>query len=93
MKLFGYELKRASKPDASRDGRITSPSATDFGWYGTKLTPAQVRSLLSGMRAGSFTDGHDLFSEMQDTWHTLTPEAALAVVDAVPAGLSGLLAG
>jgi phage gp29-like protein len=71
MKLFGYELKRASKPDASRGGRITSPSATDFGWYGTKLTPAQVRSLLSGMRAGSFTDGHDLFSEMQDTWHTL----------------------
>jgi phage gp29-like protein len=63
-----------AKPVATAEAvspRITAPAATDFGWYGTKLTPAQVRSLLAGMRAGSFTDGYDLFSEMQDTWHTL----------------------
>jgi phage gp29-like protein len=70
MKLpFGLQLTK--KPaDQPRD-RITAPSATDFGWYGTKLSPLQVRSLLNGMRAGSFVDGYELFSEMQDTWHTL----------------------
>lgn len=70
MKLFGLEIKRAGKGGPGLQ-RITRPSATDFGWYGTKLSPSTVRQLLNGMRAGDLNSGFELFAEMQDTWHTL----------------------
>ena len=54
--------------------RVTAPVSTGFGWNGTKLSPLQVRAMLSGMASGDYASGHELFVEMCDTWHVLAKD-------------------
>lgn len=73
MKLLA-RIKAAAnalRPSNSGETRISRGMIGDSGWYYTKLAPAQVKALLIGMRQGNLVDAYELFSEMQDTWHTL----------------------